>query len=373
MQVHKYITRQPIPAPSHWHHPCTHTENTLHQLSPYIGKQKSAIVHDLIAEHSRKGDLVADAFCGSGTVPLESVLMSRRAFASDANPYAIVLTRGKLTAPTNLDAANAALDRALQAGSRNPTKIEDVPNWVRDFYHPDTLTELLSLIAVLRQRREYFLLACLLGIAHHQRPGFLSFPSSHLVPYLRNRKFPQSDYPELYKHRSVEPRLRAKLLRALTRHQPIDRRLLIGIRKSTIQCLTPPSQVDCYLTSPPYMNALDYGRDNRLRNWLLTGKTQDWVDDRLASLKKFQRMMESYARLQSTTLVKGGRSILIVGESTNRNKYHSPSELALQAFDRLAPSLKLREIILDQIPDVRRSRRNLQGVKAEQIFIFERR
>jgi hypothetical protein len=36
------------------------------------------------------------------------------------------------------------------------------------------------------------LLASMLGILHHQRPGFLSFPSSHLIPYNVRRKL---DHP----------------------------------------------------------------------------------------------------------------------------------------------------------------------------------
>src|SRR5258708_20036869 len=54
-----------------------------------------------------------------------------------------------------------------------------------------------------KQRRSTFLLSCLLAILHHQRPGFLSFPSSHAVPYLRLNSFPRELYPEK-KERSEE-------------------------------------------------------------------------------------------------------------------------------------------------------------------------
>jgi hypothetical protein len=64
------------------------------------------------------------------------------------------------------------------------------------------------------------LLASLLGILHHQRPGFLSYPSSHLVPYLRQLKFPRRKYPELYERRDVLSRLEAKILRTFRRQPP---------------------------------------------------------------------------------------------------------------------------------------------------------
>ena len=76
--------------------------------------------------------------------------------------------------------------------------VRKVPMWVREFFHPETLRETLAWTLTLRERRRWFLLASLLGILHHQRPGFLSFPSSHTVPYLRKKAFPPAKFPELY-------------------------------------------------------------------------------------------------------------------------------------------------------------------------------
>ena len=373
MRSYQSLISQPEHAPPEWRVACTHSETTLHQLSPYIGKLKSSIAHDLVAEYSKKGELVADVFCGSGTVPLESVQMGRRAFAADASLYAITLTKGKLGAPTSLDEAYAALDSALVAARSCQVNLRNVPKWVRDFYHPETLKETLKLLAVLRKRRDYFLLACLLGISHHQRPGFLSFPSSHLVPYLRSKKFPRDDFPEMYEYRSVEPRIRAKVARAFKRHEKIDKSLVVGIQQSTVELLTPPRTVNCFITSPPYMNALDYGRDNRLRNWFLSGDLQERIDTRLSGDAGFRHMMSSYARILAATLVKGGQCVFVVGEKTKRNDDRFPSEVLSEVIDEFAQSLRIKEIISDRIPDIRRSRRHLTGVKMEHILVYERR
>lgn len=373
MRSYQNLISQPLCAPPQWKAACTHSESTLHQLSPYIGKLKSSIAHDLIAAYSRKGDLVADVFCGSGTVPLESVEMGRQTFAADASSYAITLTKGKLMAPRSLAKAYTALDSSLAAARSLDVNIQRVPKWVRKFYHPATLKEMLQLLTVLRKRRNHFLLACMLGIAHHQRPGFLSFPSSHLVPYLRSTKFPRDEYPEMYEYRSVEPRIRAKVARALKRYRRPDSSLVVGIRRSTVQFLTPPSPVHCFITSPPYMNALDYGRDNRLRNWLLSEGIQDRIDTRLSGVQEFRRTMASYARIISTTLAKGGRCVFVVGEKTTRTSERFPSEVLSEVIDEFAPCLRIAEIISDHIPDIRRSRRHLEGVKLEHILVYERR
>ena len=373
MATYQRLFNRPTPAPSAWRPSCTHTESTLHQLSPYIGKLKSTIAHELISTFSKKGDIVADVFCGSGTIPYESVKLGRRTFAADASRYAITLTKGKLYPPRDNEEANSQIDSSFAAARLNAVSLAGVPRWVHDFYHPDTLREILGLIPVLVRRRQYFLLACLLGISHHQRPGFLSFPSSHLVPYLRTRKFPFSEYPEMYEYRSVKPRLRAKVDRALKRHVEHNKDLITAIRRSTVEHLTPPPLVHCYLTSPPYMNALDYGRDNRLRNWLLSQHTDEQIDTRLSGVTGFRRMISAYLRLVKKTLITGGHCVFVVGEKTKRDNAGFPSAVLSETVDQLAPELRLTEIIADYIPDIRRSRRNLKGVKMENILIYQNR
>ena len=185
------LTVSPSPAPSHWAASCTHQECSLHQLSPYIGKVKSIIAKDLVLQYSRPGQLVADMFCGSGTVPLEAARLGRRVFASDTSIYAITLTKGKLFAPERIDIALETLNKVLIRAKSSPVPdLRGVPQWVRAFFHPRTLKETLRLIRFLKCKRQYFFLGSMLGILHHQRPGFLSYPSSHLVPYLRSTDFP---------------------------------------------------------------------------------------------------------------------------------------------------------------------------------------
>jgi hypothetical protein len=164
----------------------------------------------LIEKYSKRGDTILDPFSGSGVVALESLLRGRGAFANDINPYAAVLTRAKLRYPHNVEhavdvAANFVKQAKLTARLRNNEV--SAPEWVKQFFHPRTFAELKILADDLRRHRQWFILANLLGIIHHQRPGFLSFPSSHLVPYLRAKQFPRSEYPELYEYRDVAWRL----------------------------------------------------------------------------------------------------------------------------------------------------------------------
>jgi hypothetical protein len=137
---------------------------------------KTTIARYLVEEYTRPGDIVSDPFSGCGVVPLEAVLGRREVFATDINAYAVALTRAKLTAPDTVEAASARLRRRWKA-SRVRLADQDlrtVPLWVRKFFHPITLRSALALRDECTAKRDWFTLACLLGILHHQRPGFLS-------------------------------------------------------------------------------------------------------------------------------------------------------------------------------------------------------
>jgi SAM-dependent methyltransferase len=368
------IMDMPTSAPPHWAEPCIHQECSLHQLSPYIGKLKSTIAQDLILRYSKPGELVADVFCGSGTVPLEAARLGRRVFASDASIYAVTLTQGKLQAPMTREIALAELEFLLKRVESLPMPdLRRVPRWVRAFFHPRTLKEALRFTEFLKHERKYFLLASLLGILHHQRPGFLSFPSSHLVPYLRSNKFPRSDYPELYKYRPLTPRLRAKVERALKRPPT---RALVGfvenIRQSSVESVNLPEGIDCVITSPPYMNALDYGRDNRLRLWFLGEPYLEPVDRVLTGLDGYIRAIHALAQQLQEKVRPGGYCVFVVGERTTRKGDRFPSEVLTRIFAQHASALRLDHVISDIIPDIRRSRRHLAGVKRENILVFQK-
>lgn len=357
-------------APSTWRESATASECTLHQLAPYIGKLKSTIARDLIARFSARGDLVVDPFAGSGTVPLEAVIMGRRALASDMSAYAATLTSAKLSAPASVEdaikEAESVQGRALQLPSPD---LRRVPSWVRAYFHPETLKETLSFARICRQENRHFLLGCVLGILHHQRPGFLSFPSSHLVPYLRNKNFPRSSFPELYGYRALLPRLTAKIARALRRPGPTVREFRFV--QSTVEKLTIDSHFDAVITSPPYMNALDYGRDNRLRSWFIDEGCSS-IADANGSRAAFIQQMTALAILSQKGLRKSGYCVLVVGESVARNRTVHPARSAIEIFAQHAPSLLLSSVIIDTIPDVRRARRDCRGVKEERIIVFRR-
>ena len=342
-----------VPAPDRWTKSCAHDECTLHQLSPYIGKIKSSIAGELVKTYSKPGDLVVDPFAGAGTIPLESTLQGRRAFGADISPYAKILSMAKLFPPNSLDdAIELAEDALIEAELLPQPDLRTVPLWVRQFFHPKTLREALNFAEIARRPGNEFLMACFLGILHHQRPGFLSYPSSHLVPYLRDNKYPREKFPEMYEYRALKPRLLAKVRRSFKRFGPIGNKTG-EFSLGSVQQLELPGQFDAVITSPPYMNALDYGRDNRLRLWFIDKSLAERVDNDVTERRQaFVVAISSLAHKVELGLRRRGYCVFVVGEEVARRTESHPSEVVVTTFKSTAPSLQLKKVLTDNIPDI---------------------
>jgi hypothetical protein len=350
---------------------------TLHQIAPFIGRMKPSIARSLIENNTEIGDLVVDPFCGSGVIGLESAALSRVVAIGDWNPYAVLLSKAKLFPPKDLITAERNLVKAWKLSERNKKYIDlrCVPIWVRKFFHQETLRNTLSLRDACIENNDLFTFACLLGILHHQRPGFLSYPSSHLVPYLRNKLYPVDRYPDLYEEREVYPRIEAKIKRVFKRMP--DQFLYKRIVHHTDARVFPKiKNIGAIITSPPYLNGLDYIRDNRLRLWFInkslpenlefTGKNRDM--EYIALIKNV------FTRL-SVNMVTGGKIILVVGDVANRSsKVGQTIELTKNIFsdDLNLKRFKLDRLYRDSIPDNRRARRECRGTKEEAILIYSK-
>ena len=314
-----------------------------------------------------------DPFAGAGTIPLEAAIRGRIAFAANISPYARVLSQAKLSPPRTLEDALQAAEKALsEAHLVDAPSLSSVPRWVRSFFHPQTLVESLRFASIARRVGNEFLMACFLGILHHQRPGFLSYPSSHLVPYLRDKKFPRTLYPEMYEYRALKPRLLAKIRRAYKRFQCPNS--TISVSQSSIETLTLPSHFDAVITSPPYMNALDYARDNRLRLWFIDPRLTESVENDITERRQaFIAAMISLSKKVIDGLKHRGYCIFVVGEEVHRSFNAHPADVIVAILKQHAKCLRLNKVLTDSIPDVRRTRRECQGVKTEHFLIFQRR
>jgi hypothetical protein len=354
------------------------TDRTFHQIAPYIGRMKTAMARALILNNSKQGELIVDPFCGSGVVALEASMAGRRVVAGDWNPYAVLLTRAKLFAPRNEALAAKRLNKAwaLSLELRQKQDLRTVPRWVRGFFHPETLRNALAFRDACVAVGDDFLLGCLLGILHHQRPGFLSFPSSHLVPYLRNKKFPRHRFKAMYAERDVLARLQAKIKRTYKRpaehHGARHRVHHVDARR-----FPRARNISAVITSPPYMNELDYVRDNRLRLWFITRSLPKGLDLPAKNREgAFRNLMSAVCGRLAPEIKPHGAFVLVVGDATRGSgKPGRTAAITQELFstDETFREFELERIYRDRIPDVRRSRRECKGTKTETILVYRKK
>ncbi len=350
---------------------------TFHQIAPYIGRMKTSIASSLIKKYTKIGDLIIDPFCGSGVVALEAVAAGRPVIAADWNPYAALLTRAKLFPPENLLDAESRLKIAWELSRNRHAKqdLRSVPKWVRNFFHPTTLKHALAFRDACVDIGDDFLLACLLGILHHQRPGFLSYPASHLVPYLRDKKFPRQSYPEMYEPRDVLIRLQAKIKRTF-RRTPKNYNLLKKVIEIDARKFPHTNNINAVITSPPYMNELDYVRDNRLRIWFIRRNIPNGVEDiRREKVQAFRDLIKSVCIRLAPGILEGGYMILVVGDAQKGNfRNGKTTKITKELFktENILGSFQLISTYEDTIPDIRRSRRECRGTKKESALVFQK-
>ena len=360
---------------NNWQGSCLSSETTVHQISPYIGKMKSLMAKSLIRAFSKRGDVILDPFVGSGTIALEALIAGRNIIGVDINPYAIALTKAKIFVPGSLSEAVKKAEFSIKLAEKRKVRIslKEVPLWVRQFYNRKTLKEIVALVSILKKRKDHFTLACLLGILHHQRPGFLSYPSSHLVPYLRTRKFPREQFSKMYEYRAVAPRLIAKIQRVYKRPVSID----CGLMRKCIELEFPKvklekNYVDAIITSPPYMNALSYGRDNRLRLWFLGCNRYQEYDEKTNSKDKFAKLIKDSFSLFYDCLKDRGVCVLVIGQIRGSKSSFNIGKFIVDLVQREVKGFKFVRIIEDSIPNIRRARRDCRGTKKEWVVVFEK-
>lgn len=347
----------------------------LHTVAPYIGKMRPEIASWAIDSITKPGDLVFDPFCGSGTVLLEAWIKGRDVMGSDLNPYACLITKAKLNPYKGVKVSKLeSILNSYAASAKVYARTIDlglIPDWVREFYHPETLKDLLSWVKILQDKKDDFALACLISLAHHQRPGFLSFPSSHTVPYLRTKNFPLQDFPELYEYRAVLPRLLKKMTRVCNSLPELDFSRKRVVHNKDASKVISRRKVDAIITSPPYMGQLDYARDNRLRLFLMG--VNEWGELNKVISPSAARFVEQFSICLNSwrkILNHGGKLAVFVGTTTNTTKKRL-DDLVINLINESWDDYKLSEVISSEIPESRRARKNCKGSTSESLLIFE--
>ena len=253
--------------------------HSLHEIS-YRACFKPQLPRFFIERLTQPGEIVYDPFMGRGTTVLEAALLGRVPCGCDINPLSVVLTRPRLR-PPSLD------DVAQRLRQINFALFDEFPEDLLVFFHADTLRAISSLKKYLLARRaakaldvvdEWICLLALNRLTGHSA-GFFSvytLPPNQAVSVKSQRKI-NADRNQTPPPRDV-PALILKKTRILLRDcEAAARRALDSVAPKAVLLTQPAARtpeiparsVSLVVTSPPFLNVVDYATDNWLRCWFL--------------------------------------------------------------------------------------------------------
>ncbi|MFZ5494636.1 MAG: DNA methyltransferase [Verrucomicrobiota bacterium] len=293
--------------------------HSIHEVS-YRACYKPQLPDFFVSRYARKGSVVYDPFLGRGTTLVQARLHGCTVVGSDINPICLKLSKARLCPPP-IEAIRQRLD-SIVLGEEAPEHIE-----LFEFYHPDTLREIESWRRYFSRRRELNLLdsidewiemVAINRLSGHS-PGFFSvytLPPNQAVSIERQRKINTklNQRPEYRNTRQLiwkktKALLRDSLPAGYSAHEPF-------LFEASADCVpqVASGSVDLVVTSPPFLDAVDYLQDNWLRLWFCDCSIDRSVMWKIRSIPDWTARMESSLRELHRVLKPGGVIAFEVGE-----------------------------------------------------------
>lgn len=299
--------------------------HSLHEVS-YRACFKPQLPKFFISRLTQPGDAVYDPFMGRGTTVLEAALLGRHPIGCDINPLSERLVRPRLDPPAwnEVETRLTALDL---------DKSSEVWDDLFVFYHPNTLRQISNLRSYLLTRLQegpldrvdaWIQMVATNRLTGHS-PGFFSvytLPPNQAVSIESQKRInqkraqvpPERDIKAiiLRKTRSLLSKLQARELKTLTANTPL---LVTGSSDNTSAIAS--ASIQLAVTSPPFLDIVNYQADNWLRCWF------NGIDAKAVAIWQLKKPADWQAAMTRTfrelhrILASGGFVAFEVGEVRN--------------------------------------------------------
>ena len=251
--------------------------SSLHEIS-YRACFKPQLPRFFVERLTAENETVYDPFLGRGTTMIEAALLGRCVVGCDINPLSSILTAPRLGAP-------AVRDVREQLAKVDWNYDGELNEELLTFYHRDTLREICALRSHLLSHKidritsqvdDWIRMVATNRLTGHSA-GFFSVytlpPNQALTP--KRQKKINEVRQQVPPRRSVPDLIIRKTESLLESVSEFDR---LRLRKAASEALlltrsadhTPEiknNSVDLIVTSPPFLDVVDYATDNWLRCW----------------------------------------------------------------------------------------------------------
>lgn len=300
--------------------------NSLHEIS-YRACFKPQLPEFFIQRLTSEGDAVYDPFMGRGTTPLEARLMGRKPMGNDINPLSRVLLSPRLNPPTikQIEERLDAIDLS--------NAIEEYEE-LHHFYHKDTLREIIALKEYLLNREEegtidnadaWIRMVAINRLTGHSSGFFsvYSLPPNQAVTAERQKKINEKR-DQIPEYRAIKPRILKKSKSLLKdwkgkRLDAFENDLsdLLSTSDSRNVSLVQDNSASLVVTSPPFLDVVDYQGDNWLRCWFIGIDSSTIEISQLKAIKDWEDTMTDVLKDLKRIVKPGGHIAFEVGEVRN--------------------------------------------------------
>lgn len=251
--------------------------HSLHEIS-YRACFKPQLPHFFISRLTTESEIVYDPFAGRGTTALESALMGRRVISNDINPISKIIAKPRLS-PPNITTVS---DR-FKSIPKKPKK--HISNHLSMFFNNSTFEEILALREYFAEKESKNQLddcdAWIRMVATNRLTGHSSgFFSVYTLPpnqaaSIEGQVKINEKYKQKPEYRSTQEIIIKKTRTLLSDIQDEERNRLSKLASTAIFLnndarSTPSIQNDSValtVTSPPFLDIVQYADDNWLRCW----------------------------------------------------------------------------------------------------------
>jgi len=298
----------------------------IHEVS-YRACFKPQLPRFFITRLTRPGDTVFDPFSGRGTTVIEAGLLGRKIIANDINPLSRILTYPRFFIPSEQEIRERLKEIPIDPDGRAGIDLSM-------FYHRNTEAEIISLRTYLQQQQEndradyideWIRMVATNRLTGHSG-GFFSvytLPPNQAVSAERQQRInlKRKQVPTYRNTRELICRKTRALIRGLTAEEKecLKRSgnsglFLTGDSRETRSI--PDESVNLTVTSPPFLDTVQYAQDNWLRCWFNNIEATE-IERNLTitrSLDSWCHVMGESFREFFRVLVPGGHIAFEVGE-----------------------------------------------------------
>ncbi len=308
----------------------------MHSISSYLAMFSPSLPNYFIKKYSKENDTVMDNFSGRGTTGLVARELNRNFIGSDLNPYALVLSRAKIEKyqiEDLIEKLNNLQEEYIKQKDffYKQTSIKKYSELLY-FYKRSTLSQLIFLRDTLgkrwRDNNEYenAILAFSLGLMHGptkisgetiyfsvDMPNAISMAPNYVKNYVKenNLKKPNVNIFENIKNRSLN-KYDEKIISNNFNGKIFEKDSTIENEKIN------DNSIKLVITSPPYLNIINYTKSNWLKLWLLGYDRSELKNEiKLADnlkLDSYKEFIKSYLNSIYKKIKKNGYVCLVVGD-----------------------------------------------------------